>query len=93
MKGRAHHRGKQLERIGESLDIPLDDHPTILRIRTQLPLVSAGSEVIFLFIALLVLICFDALLNYKYAASHDDHLLFLFIDIFCQTTAIHFGTY
>ena len=41
---------KQLEHAGESLDIPRDDHPTILRIRTQLlPLVSAGSTVIFLF--------------------------------------------
>ena len=65
----------------------------IIRIRTQAsPLVLAGSEVIFLFIALLVLIRFDVLLNYKSAASHDDHLLFLFVDIFCHIAAVHFGT-
>ena len=28
---------KQFERIKESLDIPLNDHPTTLRIRIQLP--------------------------------------------------------
>ena len=65
MKGRTHHRGKQLECAGESLDIPLDYHPTILRIRMQLPLVSAGSEVIFLFIALLVFVRLDVLFNYN----------------------------
>ena len=65
MKGRTYQGGKQLEHARESLDIPLDDHPTILRIRTQIPLVSAGSEVIFLFIALLVLVRLNVLFNYN----------------------------
>ena len=37
MKGRTYQGGKHLKRIRESLDIPLDDHPIIPRIRTQPP--------------------------------------------------------
>mgnify|MGYP000957777502 CR=1 FL=1 len=93
MKERTHHGRRQLERTGESLDISLDDHPTIIRIRMQLPpWPQQVSKSYSFFIALLVLIRFDVLLNYKSAASYDDHLLFLFIDIFCQIAVVHFGT-
>ena len=37
MNGRIYQGGEQLERITESLDIPLDDHPITTQIRTQPP--------------------------------------------------------
>ena len=93
MKGWTHRGGRELEHAGESLDISLDDYATIIRIRTQLsPWPQQVSKSYSFFIALLVLIRFDVLFNYKTTPEYEGHLPFIFIDILRQLAAVHFGT-
>ena len=82
---------KQFERIRESLDIPLDDHPTTLRIRTQL--LPAWSQYVpqslSLFITLHVLIRIEVLFKYNMWIYMMLICCYFLLKLFCQIASVH----
>ena len=92
MKGRTYQGGKQLERVRESLDIPLDDRPITTRVRSQ-PHPPGLSR----FRSHISFYCTSIrtprrIIQLQNAALYDAYLLFFLIDIFCQVAVVHYGT-
>src|SRR3954470_8260412 len=85
---------KQPERAKESLGIPRDDHPTILRIRTQLlpPSLSRFHSHISFFITLHVLIRINVLLKIQHVDLYNAYLLLFLIKILLSS-GIHTPRY
>ena len=88
MKGRTYQGGKQLERVRESLDIPLDDHPIILRIRTQPPGLSRFLSHISFYRTTCIRMP-RRIIQLQHADLYDAYLLFFLIDILCQVAVVH----
>ena len=90
MKGRTYQGGKQLKRVRESLDIPLDDHPIIQRIRTQPPSLSRFQSHIS-FYHITCTRTHRRVIQLQHVALYDASLLLFLVDTLCQMAFVHYG--
>ena len=82
---------KQLECLRESLEMPLDDHPITLRIRTQPP--PASSQQVpksYSFFYHITCICTHRrVIKLQHVALYDAYMLSFLIDTLCQRASVH----
>ena len=82
---------RQLERARESLDIPRNDHPAILRICTLLlpPWSQQVPQSYSFFITLPVLIRIDVLFKYNMWIYMTLTCCYFLLKFFCQVASVH----
>ena len=82
---------RQLEHARESLEIPRNDHPAILRIRTQLlpPWSQQVPQSYFFFITLPVLIRIDVLFKYNMWIYTTLTCFYFLLKFFCPVASVH----
>ena len=93
VRGQIYQGGNQLERVRESLDIPLDDHSITTRIRTQPP--PPGLNRFRSHISFYHITCIRThrrVIQLQHVALYDAYLLLFLIDTLFKMASVHRNT-